>query len=171
MEEGHTLRGREILWMVDNTAALGGVVKGTSGQPVLEKLSTRKPTSIMASAHGLSGRHAAKEDRGQVQAIVAEPGVLLVLEQLAAQLHQRRDWRCAAVCCTHTVATAVMRMGHLERTRFLRRTPSGYWLRAYRGKGRDSLGFRPAFDWFCPLLCTGFKPISPIQILHSVWDA
>ncbi len=112
----------------------------------------------------------AKEDRGQVQAIVAEPGMLLVLEQLAAQLHQRGGWRCAAVCCTHTVATAVMRMGHLESTRFLRRTPSGYWLRAYRGKGRDSLGFRPAFDWFCPLLCTGSEPISPIQILHSVWD-
>ena len=32
------------------------------------------------------------------------------------------------------------------------------------------MGFRPAFDWFCPLLCTGSEPISPIQILYSVWD-
>ncbi len=33
--EGPALRGREVLWMADNTAALGGVVKGTSGQPIL----------------------------------------------------------------------------------------------------------------------------------------
>ncbi len=37
-------------------------------------------------------------------------------------------------------------------------------------RGMGLFGFRPAFDWFCPLLCTGFEPISPIQILHSVWD-
>ncbi len=48
-----------------------------------------------------------------------------------------------------------MRMGHLERSCFLRRTASGSWLRAYRGKGRDSTGSRPAFNWNCPLLSTG----------------
>ena len=29
---------RRILWFVDNTAALGSVIRGTSAQPVLEKL-------------------------------------------------------------------------------------------------------------------------------------
>ena len=38
LREGEALRGRDILWMVDNTAALGGAVKGTSGEATLEKL-------------------------------------------------------------------------------------------------------------------------------------
>ena len=61
-------------------------------------------------------------------------------------------------------------MGHLECSCFPRRTASGSWLRAYRGKGRDSTGSRPAFDWFCPLLSTGTEDLPPIQILHTVWD-
>ena len=32
------IRGRDVLWFVDNTAALAGVVKGTSGEPVNELL-------------------------------------------------------------------------------------------------------------------------------------
>ena len=32
------LRDRDVLWFVDNTAALAGVVKGTSGEPINERL-------------------------------------------------------------------------------------------------------------------------------------
>ncbi len=38
LREGRALRGRDVQWMVDNTAALGSTVKGASGQPVLEQL-------------------------------------------------------------------------------------------------------------------------------------
>lgn len=38
LREGEALRDRDIIWMVDNTAALGGAVKGTSGEQTLEKL-------------------------------------------------------------------------------------------------------------------------------------
>ena len=33
-----TLRNQDISWMVDNTAALGGTVKGASKEPTLETL-------------------------------------------------------------------------------------------------------------------------------------
>ncbi len=36
--EGRHLAHRRVLWFVENTAALSGVVKGTSRHPVLEKL-------------------------------------------------------------------------------------------------------------------------------------
>ena len=111
-----------------------------------------------------------KENRGQAQAIVAEPGMISDLEQMAERLHAANDWRVAAVCCTHAVVAAVMRMGHLERSRFLRLTKTGHWLRAYRGKSRDSMGFRPAFDWFYPLHCVQCGSPSPASILHNVWD-
>ncbi len=38
LREGPHIRGRDVLWLVDNTAALSAVVKGASGHPVLEKL-------------------------------------------------------------------------------------------------------------------------------------
>jgi hypothetical protein len=38
LREGEALRNRDVIWMVDNTAALGGVVKGSSGEVTLEKL-------------------------------------------------------------------------------------------------------------------------------------
>ena len=36
--ERHNIAQRDIVWMVDNTAALGGVVKGASGLAVSEQL-------------------------------------------------------------------------------------------------------------------------------------
>ena len=36
--ESHAFAGREVLWFVDNTVALGGIIKGASREPVLEKL-------------------------------------------------------------------------------------------------------------------------------------
>ena len=36
--EAEALRFRDILWFVDNTAALGAVVRGVSSNPMLEKL-------------------------------------------------------------------------------------------------------------------------------------
>ncbi len=38
LAEGQAFRGRDVLWLVDNTAALGGVVRGNSRHPVLDKL-------------------------------------------------------------------------------------------------------------------------------------
>ncbi len=38
MAEGPALRGRDEFWKVNDTAALGGAVKGTSGQPILQRL-------------------------------------------------------------------------------------------------------------------------------------
>ena len=89
-----------------------------------------------------------KAMKGQTQAIVSEPGMLMELARLAPQLHDARDWRTAAVCCTHAVCAGIMRMGHLERSRFLRKMKKGFWLQSYRGKVKNDLGNRPAFDWF-----------------------
>ena len=36
--ESHAFAGREVLWFVDNTVALDGIIKGSSREPVLEKL-------------------------------------------------------------------------------------------------------------------------------------
>ena len=38
LEEADLFFGREVLWFVDNTAALNGTVKGTSSEPISEKL-------------------------------------------------------------------------------------------------------------------------------------
>ena len=38
LEEGEALARREVVWFVDNTAALSGVVKGSSSHRVLERL-------------------------------------------------------------------------------------------------------------------------------------
>ena len=38
MQEGESLRGRDVLWFVDNTAAMGSAIKGASGEAVLERL-------------------------------------------------------------------------------------------------------------------------------------
>ena len=69
-----------------------------------------------------------KAIRGQTQAIVSEPGMLMELERLAFQLHEAKDWRTAAVCCTHAVCAGIMRMGHLERSSFLKKMTKGFWL-------------------------------------------
>ena len=37
-EENERIAGRDIIWLVDNTAALGGIVKGASGLAVSEML-------------------------------------------------------------------------------------------------------------------------------------
>ena len=110
------------------------------------------------------------EDKGQTQAVVAEPGMVAFLAETAHQMHLKGDWRLALVCCTHTVALGVMRMGHLERSRFLRDTPAGRWARAFRGKGRDSQGHRPAFDWFCPRVSLEANQKAPIDMLFELWD-
>ena len=112
----------------------------------------------------------AKASGGQKQAIVSEPGMLIELERLATQLHRAKDWRTAAVCCTHAVCAGIMRMGHLERSRFLRKVRKGFWLQSYRGKVKNDLGNRPAFDWFYPESFCPSSEDSPAQILHDIWD-
>ena len=60
-------------------------------------------------------------------------------------------------------------MGHLERSRFLRKTNKGFWLQSYRGKVEDDLGDRPAFDWFYPESFCLASEGCPAQILHDIW--
>ena len=86
-----------------------------------------------------------KEDTGQKQAVPAEPGMLVFLVNLIARFAAEDDWRTPALCCAFTLAVANMRLGHLGRSRFLRRTASSFWMRAYRGKSRDSQGLRPVY--------------------------
>ena len=59
-----------------------------------------------------------KDDTGQQQAVVGEPGMLVSLEKIIESLARSKDWPLAAACCTHAVAAAVMRMGHIERSAF-----------------------------------------------------
>ncbi len=108
------------------------------------------------------------EIQEEVQAIAADPELVIRLELVARQLEARNDWRLGAVLGAVLMTAACIRFRHLQRSSLALITPTMLCGRCYRGKARVR-GVRPAFDWRAPTATLTNVPCA--KMLWERWNA
>ncbi len=104
----------------------------------------------------------------EVQAVAADPELVIRLELVAKQLEARNDWRLGAVLGAVLMSAACVRFRHLQRSSLALITPTMMCGRCYRGKARVR-GVRPAFEWRTPTVTLTDVPC--VWMLWERWNA